>query len=562
MLSRLSIRDVVLIEKLDLDFTEGLGVFTGETGAGKSILLDSLALAMGARSDSSLIRRGAQKLSVAAEFTLPREHDVFTLLDEQAIDFEDRGPLLLRRIVSIDGKSKAFINDAAVSASFLRQVGDYLVEIHGQFATHGLLNTATHRHVLDSYGGLENLKNACSSAYIAWQSKIKEKQTAEENLANAQAEEEFLRHSVQELSSFAPIVGEEKELADRRALMMNGEKLAEALNAARDSLTNDAVTRALHQAQRQLEAANRLAEGRFDTVMTALERTSAELSEATFALEAECQAIDFNPHEQEQVEERLFALRALARKHQVTADELPALLENFESRLAALDKGGNDLIRLAKEEESTRLSYTEAAGKLSTARKKAAKQLDEAVMAELPPLKLEKAIFRTEVEPLPDFAWTAEGQDKVIFTAATNAGTIAGPIHKIASGGELSRFMLALKVNLATAEQIPTLVFDEVDSAVGGATASAVGERLSRLAKENCQVLVITHSPQVASFGNHHFRVEKNEVEVGKVITAVNELKGDKRREEIARMLAGTTITEASRAAADELLKIGVKPHG
>ena len=555
MLSRLSIRDVVLIEKLDLDFADGLCTFTGETGAGKSILLDALALATGARSDSSLVRYGAKQLSVNAEFILPENHAVFDLLSAQGISFEPEEPLSLRRVVSADGKGRAFINDQSVGVALLRQVGDLLVEIHGQFATHGLLNTATHRNVLDAYGGLEDLKKKTADAYQTWQNKKEERKKARENLEKAQAEEDFLRHSVDELKQFNPLSGEEKDLADRRALMMNAEKIAEGLNSVRTALSDDGLDRALRQAQRQLENLVRYSEGRFEPVIDSLGRIMTELNENAALVESYCDELDFDPRVQETVEERLFALRALARKHQVPPDELPEILVDFEHRLSNLEKGGEDLIRLAKEEEDLRLNYMETARQLSSVRCKAAEKLDTAVTKELLPLKLDKAVFKTQTEILPEDLWNAEGMDKVVFTASTNTGQPLAPIAKIASGGELVRFMLALKVNLAAAEQIPTLIFDEVESAIGGATATAVGERLARLAKQDCQVLTITHSPQVASFGAHHFRVEKSEVEPGKVLTAVVELDDKAQREEIARMLAGEKITEASRAAADELLK-------
>ncbi len=333
------------------------------------------------------------------------------------------------------------------------------------------------------------------------------------------------------------------------------QKIAEGLNGARAALSDDGLDRALRQAQRQLESLSRYGEGRFDPVIESLGRIMAELNEDAALVDSYCNELDFDPRVQETVEERLFALRSLARKHQVAADELPDLLADFERRLGSLEKGGEDLIRLAKEEENLRLAYLETARRLSAARLKTAEKLDTAVAAELPPLKLDKAVFKTQVEPLPESLWSAEGTDKVEFTASTNTGQPLAPIAKIASGGELARFMLALKVNLAAAEKIPTLVFDEVDAAIGGATATAVGERLARLAARDCQVLTITHSPQVASFGAHHFRVEKAEVEPGKVLTAVVELDDAARREEIARMLAGEKVTDASRAAADELLK-------
>lgn len=555
MLSRLSVRDVVLIEKLDLDFAGGLCVFTGETGAGKSILLDSLALATGARSDAALVRRGCKQLSVTAEFSLPVGHEVFKVLDEHEIEHESGEPLVLRRIVTADGKSKAFVNDQSVSAGLLRKIGDLLIEIHGQFATHGLLNPATHKSVLDAYGGLQGRLDACRAAYKNWRAKAEERQKAEERLQKAKDEEDFLRHSVDELVQFAPQPGEDEELSQRRSLMMNSEKLIEGLNTARDALFDRSVDKSLRQAERALESLSRLIEGRFEPIIEALDRAVTELNEAGNMLEEECRKVELDPREQEQVEERLFALRALARKHQTTPDELPALLSEYQRQLASLDKGAEDLIRLTKEEESCRIAYEDAAKVLSAARKEAAKKLDAAVMKELPPLKLGKASFLSIVEELPQTEWNADGIDKVQFAATTNPGQPAGAINKIASGGELARFMLALKVNLAQAEGIPTLIFDEVDTGIGGATATAVGERLERLAGEDCQVLAITHSPQVASFGAHHFKVSKAEDETGRTLTAVCELTGDARREEIARMLSGASITEASRAAADELLK-------
>lgn len=555
MLSRLSVRDVVLIEKLDLDFAGGLCVFTGETGAGKSILLDSLALATGARSDAALVRRGCKQLSVTAEFSLPDGHEVFKVLDEHEIEHESGEPLVLRRIVTADGKSKAFVNDQSVSAGLLRKIGDLLIEIHGQFATHGLLNPATHKSVLDAYGGLQGRLDACRAAYKNWRAKAEERQKAEERLQKAKDEEDFLRHSVDELVQFAPQPGEDEELSQRRSLMMNSEKLIEGLNTARDALFDRSVDKSLRQAERALESLSRLIEGRFEPIIEALDRAVTELNEAGNMLEEECRKVELDPREQEQVEERLFALRALARKHQTTPDELPALLSEYQRQLASLDKGAEDLIRLTKEEESCRIAYEDAAKVLSAARKEAAQKLDAAVMKELPPLKLGKASFLSIVEELPQTEWNADGIDKVQFAATTNPGQPAGAINKIASGGELARFMLALKVNLAQAEGIPTLIFDEVDTGIGGATATAVGERLERLAGEECQVLAITHSPQVASFGAHHFKVSKAEDETGRTLTAVCELTGDARREEIARMLSGASITEASRAAADELLK-------
>lgn len=553
MLTRLSVRDVVLIEKLDLDFAGGFCAFTGETGAGKSILLDSLALAIGARSDSGLVRHGAEKLSVTAEF-YPVPSDIETLLDEQDIKPEDGEALILRRVVSADGRSKAFVNDRAVSASLLKQIGERLVEIHGQFATHGLLNPAAHRDILDAYGRLDELAGQCRKAYSDWQDKIAARQKAEEILQKARADEDFLRSAVAELKTFAPQSGEEDALAQKRALMMNGERLAESLNGALEALRSDELDRAVRTARRQTENAARLVENRYDGILTALDQANEALNEAANALETECAEVDFDPREQEAVEERLYGLRSLARKYQTSPNDLPALADEFSDRLAALDRGGTDAVSLAKEEEKARLTYLTAARALSDGRKKAAAALDAAVKNELAPLKLEKATFSTQIDTLPESLWSADGFDKVCFTASTNAGVPPAPLNKIASGGELARFMLALKVNLAEAEKIPTLVFDEVDSAVGGATASAIGERLARLAREGCQVLAITHSPQVASFARNHFRVRKGETD-GKTVTETVLLSAAESAEEIARMLSGAAVTDASRAAARELLK-------
>lgn len=553
MLTRLSVRDVVLIEKLDLDFAGGFCAFTGETGAGKSILLDSLALAIGARSDTGLIRHGAEKLSVSAEF-YPAPPAVEALLNEQDISRDDGEALILRRVVSADGRSKAFVNDHAVSASFLKRIGERLVEIHGQFATHGLLDPAAHRGILDAYGRLAGPLERCREAYRNWQDKTAARQKAEENLQKARADEDFLRAAVAELTAFAPQPGEEEALSQKRALMMNGERLAENLNGALEALRSDELDRAIRTARRQTENAARLVEGRYDGILTALDQANEALNEASAALETEAGDVDFDPREQEAVEERLYGLRSLARKYQTTTDELPALAEEFSDKLAALDRGGTDAVTLAKEEEKARLAYLTAAEALSGGRKKAADALNAAVKRELPPLKLEKASFSTQIETLPESLWGADGFDKVCFTASTNAGVPPAPLNKIASGGELARFMLALKVNLASAESIPTLVFDEVDSAVGGATASAVGERLARLAREDCQVLAITHSPQVASFARNHFRVRKGETD-GRTVTETVLLSAAESEEEIARMLSGAAVTDASRAAARELLK-------
>lgn len=554
MLTGLSIRNVVLIEKLDLTFEKGLCVFTGETGAGKSILLDALSLALGARSDAGLIRYGADQLSVSAAFMIEETHPLFALLKDQGLEAEN--PLILRRIVMKDGKSKAFVNDQLISASLLRQIGDMLVEIHGQFASHGLLNPATHIHVLDAYGELQKDVDTCSTAYRAWKEKQAAVQEAERILAAAKAEEDYLRHAVKELETFAPEVGEEEALSVRRTALMNAEKITESLNNAYMTLSSGGSTTVegmIRSAQRELEKASRLSDGSFDDLITCLDQVSDSLNEAVEQLEAKSNDFEDPVLELEQVEERYFSLKELARKHRCDSDDLPGLLTTYQTQLATLDKGEEELILLQKQQEEMRLAFLKAAQTLSVKRQKTAQQLDKAVGAELPALKLGKAHFQTVLEELPESEASPSGLNRVTFCVSTNAAPPA-PIHKIASGGELARFMLALKVNLAQTEKIDTMIFDEVDSGIGGATASAVGERLRRLAEDR-QVLVVTHSPQVAAFGTHHMNVSKTDGTNGAVLTTVILLGKDSRTEEIARMLSGAEITAAARKAAETLLE-------
>ena len=554
MLTGLSIRNVVLIEKLDLTFEKGLCVFTGETGAGKSILLDALSLALGARSDTGLIRYGTDQLSVSAEFLLEEKNPLFSLLKEQGLEYEN--PIILRRIVMKDGKSKAYVNDQPISVSLLRQIGDMLVEIHGQFASHGLLNPATHIHVLDAYGELQDQVNSCSNAYRSWKEKQAAVQEAEKILANAKAEEEYLRHAVKELEAFNPEVGEEESLSIRRTALMNAEKITESLNNAYMTLSSGAGTTVesmLRSAQRELEKASRLSEGHFDSLISQIDQLSDSLNEVVEKLELFSNDFEDPALELEQIEERYFSLKELARKHRCECDDLPQLLKTFQSQLSTLDKGEEELISLQHQAEEMRLLFLKEAGLLSTKRHEAADKLDQAVGMELPALKLNKAHFKTVIESLPESQASAMGLDNVTFCVSTNAAPPA-PIHKIASGGELARFMLALKVNLAQTENISTMIFDEVDSGIGGATASAVGERLHRLA-EDCQVLVVTHSPQVAAYGTHHMRVSKIDGANGNILTTVTPLDKEARTEEIARMLSGSEITPAARKAAETLLE-------
>lgn len=553
MLQSLSIRNVVLIDKLDLDFRRGLSVLTGETGAGKSILLDSLGLVLGNRAETSLIRRGEDKLSVAAVFDLPeKNHPLFSLLTENELECEDE--IIIKRSLSVDGKGKIFVNDQPVSVRLLKEIGKYLVEVHGQFDNQGLLNPANHLDVLDAYGNypvlLEDVKQKYRDYKNAKMARIK----AEADITQAKQEEENLRHWVKELEAAQTYQGEEAELSARRSELMNAEKIIESLSYAYKVLTeeND-VQSAIRHAQSAMDKASRHVEGKYDEIIGALDRALIETSEAVSQIEAASENIGLDGNELENIETRLFMLKGLARKHQTAVDELEAVLADFKARLSNIELGEEGLDVLRKKEQDARLAYLKAANELSGARIKAAAKLDENVMAELPPLKMEKARFVTEITKNDENFWGEKGLDNVAFTVATNPNSPQGPINKIASGGELARFMLALKVNLAETSSVTAMIFDEVDAGVGGATAQAVGERLARLAKE-VQVMVVTHSPQVASRGNNHFKVAKATVN-NVTTTSVKELSAEERSEEIARMLAGEIITDEARAAAKVLLK-------
>lgn len=550
MLLGISIRDIVLIDKLDISFDAGLCTLTGETGAGKSILLDSLGLTLGMRADSGLVRHGARQGSVSAEFAIDAAHPAHGLLSEQALDESES--LVLRRMVGADGRSRAFVNDQPVSVGLLRQIGETLVEIHGQGEEHGLLNPATHRGLLDQFGGLDGAVAKARDAYAAMRQASEAATQAAVDLAASQADEAYLRHVVGELEALDPRPGEEEELAETRAYLMNSEKLADGLNEAVQLLEEgETPERRLQKAQTALERVAMRAGGRLDPVLEVLDRALVEAGEAYAAVSAALHDLELEPTRLEQVEERLFALRDAARKHSVTVDELADLKDNFIGQLAAVTDGAERVARLQAEAEACRGAYAKAAEALSAKRAKAAKRLDKAVAQELPPLKLNNARFATKVTALAESDWGPEGCDGVAFTVATNAGTPPGPIAKVASGGELSRFMLALKVVLARQGSAPCLIFDEVDRGIGGATADAVGERLARLAGSH-QVLVVTHSPQVAARGDHHWRVAKREN--GKTVTTVERLDTAQRGEEIARMLAGAEVTQEARAAAESLL--------
>ncbi len=551
MLTALSIRDIVLIEKLDISLESGLTVLTGETGAGKSILLDALGLALGGRGDSTLVRHGAQKGVVTAAFSLAKSHGAFAILADQGIEAD--GELVIRRIQTAEGPSRATINEQPVSLNLLRQIAGSLAEIHGQHADRALVDVAAHRRLIDAFGGLENQVGKVAALWQAVSEVAVELAEHRASMARAEAERDYIEHAAEELRVLDPQVDEETKLADARQLMMHAEQYSAALTEADNVLSGDSVEARLNAALRKLERRRETAGGRLDHVCAALDRVLVEMNEASRALNDAQKSFSFNPSDLEKSEERLFALRAAARKHKCTVDGLAVMRARFENDLLALTDGGQRLKKLEDWHGAAQKSYDAAADDLSAARKAVAKKLDKAVMAELPPLKLEKARFETQI--ISDAAKPGpQGIDRVEFVVAANPGTPLSPLMKVASGGELARFMLALKVILATKGSAPTLIFDEIDTGVGGAVADAIGGRLARLA-EGLQVLAVTHSPQVASRAAEHMLISKME-EVGshRMVTRVQTLSEKSRREEVARMLSGAQVTDEARAQADRLL--------
>ncbi len=551
MLTALSIRDVVLIEALDLEFREGLGVLTGETGAGKSILLDSLGLALGMRADSGLVRQGAAQAVVTASFDLADPAPAVSVLADSGLDFDTSEPLTIRRIVKADGGSRAFVNDQPASAGLLRELGTHLVEIHGQHDDRGLLNPRGHRGLLDIFGRLDTA--AVATAHKALRRAEDALTTARTEQDTAARDREWLEHAVAELTAFAPEPGEEAILAERRATMQRGEKITGDLQAIADLLdgSDGALTR-FRQAARILE---RVAEDHpaLAESLAALDRALIEGATSQEKVDEAADALAFDPATLDADETRLFDLRALARKHRAQPDDLAELTETLAERLSRIEGGEGTIARLTAELATAEAAYIAAAESLSAARSAAAARLDTAVATELAPLKLDSARFRTVAEPLPRDQWSASGRDRVEFEVSTNPGAPFAPLIKIASGGELSRFILALKVALAEEGGARTLIFDEIDRGVGGAVASAIGERLARLAS-GTQLLVVTHSPQVAARGAHHLLIAKSHD--GLVTrTGVRALDDDARREEIARMLSGAQITDEARAQAERLLE-------
>jgi DNA repair protein RecN (Recombination protein N) len=557
MLTALSTRDVVLIERLDLGFGAGLTVLTGETGAGKSILLDSLGLALGARAETGLVRSGCEQAVVAAVFAPAASHPAYDLLAEHGVDAEEE--IVLRRVVSRDGRSRAFVNDAPVGVALLRRLGALLVEVQGQHDQMGLADPSGHAALLDGFGVPAALREAVAARHRAWRDATSALAEAQEAIAAAQRDQDWLRHAVDELGALAPEPGEEDRLAAERQSLQQAERRAEAIAAAlaeltpRDRRRGDGPGAALRAAGRAL---HRLigpdGGGPVAPALAQLEAAETALAEAENLLARLVQESEADPRVLERTEERLFALRAAARKHNTSVSELADLLATLRARLEALETGEANIAALRTQAAAARAAYAEACAALTQARLDAAARLDRAVARELPPLKLDRARFVTSVATLDEGAWGPQGADAVQFLIATNPGQEPGPLGRIASGGELSRLLLSLKVVLAGSAGAPTMVFDEVDAGIGGATAAAVGDRLARLA-ERVQVLLVTHSPQVAARGAAHLRVAKRAAR-GRAETRVEPLDGAARREEIARMLAGERITEAARAAADDLL--------
>ena len=546
MLRHLDIRDMLLIDRLELEFRPGLNVLTGETGAGKSILLDCLGFVLGWRGRADLVRQGADQGEVTAVFDLPPGHPARSVLEEAGFPVQDE--LILRRVNGADGRKTGWINDRRASGEVLRTLSETLVELHGQHDDRGLLNPRGHRLLLDAFAGLD--LGPLRAAWAARREARNALADAEAALAAAKGEEEFLRHAVAELDKLDPQLGEEAELDTRRRAMQGAERIREDVARALQALGASGAEGAMLDASRWLDAAAEKAEGRLEAPAAALQRALIELGEASSGVEAALEAMDFDPRDLEATEERLFALRAMARKHDVLGDDLAGLADQLRARLARLDAGEADLSRLQQGVVAADARYDAAATGMTARRRKHAAQLDKAMAAELAPLKMERAVFETRIldgEPGP------EGRDAVAFTVATNPGAPAGPLDRIASGGELSRFLLALKVCLARGNDVLVMIFDEIDRGVGGATADAVGRRLARLA-EGAQVLVVTHSPQVAALGVHHFRVAKS-VSKGMTTSRVMALSPEDRVDELARMLAGEEITPAARQAALALLE-------
>ncbi len=551
MLKHLSIKNVVLIESLDIEFSRGLTVLSGETGAGKSILLDSLGLLLGNRTESSLIRTGADKLSVTGVFEVDKTNKIYKIAQNYTLDIED--DIIIKRIITADGKNKILFNDQPITLKLLKELSQNLIEIHGQHDNQGLLNQDCHRSILDEYGNHLQALQEVKDSYIKLKQKQKELKTKEEHFDFIKTEEENLTHWVKELEKASPEKGEETELKNKRNELMNAEKIIDKLNTAYSCLNgNISIIDQLTKARNAISRANEIVNGKYQDIEETLENSLYSLNDVLSQIENSSNDISLNTNEIDNIETRLFLLRDLAKKHQTDKDLLPEKLEELKTDLNNIQYGEEEINLLRQEVQALKDVYKDKAQKLTEQRIKTAKVLDKNITRELPPLKMEKARFETSITHKTEDYWSEYGCDDVCFKVSTNPNTPLGALNKIASGGELSRFMLALKVNLAQNSNEETLIFDEIDTGIGGATAEAVGERLSRLAK-NEQVFVVTHSPQVASFSTEHFKVEKKTTN-NITTTYLTKLSSEGKLEEIARMLAGETITKEARAAASVLI--------
>lgn len=549
MLASLTIKNVVLIDQLTIEFSKGLCALTGETGAGKSILLDSLGLALGARSDSGLVRNGTDQASVIADFDLPLNHPAFGFLKENEI--ETQGELVLRRVLTKEGRSKAFINDQPVGVNLLKSLSDYLIEIHGQFDTQNLLNPINHISLLDEYAGHEKELGYVRLKHQGWKDIQHQLKTMQDSMDKARVDEDYFRKSLEDLDALSPETGEEEKLTSLRDTLMRREQILTSLNEAEKNLEEiDGLSVQVWRALDKLGDEGQVA-------VKAMNGVNAEIQEVIAALNDISSDIENSEYSLEEIDDRLFALKAQARKHKCNIDDLPAKRKEIALALNAIENQDSNLAELMHQSDKAFKMFKEKAEILSSKRQMAAKKMASLVMKELAPLKLEKARFEIEIKPLEQDQWNKDGMDKVQFLIATNPNSVAGPLNKIASGGELSRFTLALKVILAETGVADSLVFDEVDSGIGGATAAAVGERLAKLAVHK-QILVVTHSPQVAAVATYHWVVSKSgNKDVKTNIAPLLQTKD--RQEEIARMLAGATVTQEARAAASKLLEASIK---
>ena len=553
MLKSLSIRNVVLIDSLDLDFERGFNVLTGETGAGKSILLDAVGLILGRRAETGLIRTGCDKLMVSACFEFEKENNSLKNICEE-YDMEFDNEIIIKRTLSRDGKGKIFFNDQPITQKLLKEIGLCLIEVHGQFDNQGLLNSATHRNVLDNYGNYGCELYALKEAFKYYKNIQRKRIDLENKIASVKQDEDNLRHWLSEFEMIKPVEGELEKLEINRQQMMNAEKIVENLDCAYKSLyQNLAVRDALRQAQSSISKVNAVTNDKYDNIFELLDTALINVDEASDEIESALREFSLGQDDINNIEERIFTLKDLARKHNVLVEDLPQTWVEIKDKLCNLETGEDNLSGLCKDEQQAKEKYLELADKVSSLRKSTALTFDAKIEAELPDLKMEKARFVTQIEKKDEIFWNENGVDDVCFLVSTNPNTPYGPISKIASGGELSRFMLALKVNLAQTSTVQTMIFDEVDAGIGGATAQAVGDKLAKLGK-NVQVLVVTHSPQVAAKSECHFKVEKH-TKNNITNTYLHQLSNEEKLEEVARMLAGEYITDEARAAARVLIE-------